>query len=110
LSGLKTELEPLPDKGLIARYENWHLAGENMSRLSLHVHADDVATAKRDELVKAVAALRNDRDPLSLASLNEAVSKIAASIGLVGYASNAKCFYDPLETVVDASFYSLSDD
>ena len=107
LISLMTDAELSPEKGLIARIENWHLAGENMGRLALHVHGDTLAQTKGDELITAVAALRNNRDPMSLDALNDAVAAIGKAHGLAAYASNAKCFFDPLETVVDTSFYAL---
>ncbi len=77
-----------------------------MTRLALHVHGDDAARAHEDALVSAIAGLQDGGIPLSLEDLNARIKAIAGEYGLTGYASNAKCISDPLDTIVDVSLYA----
>lgn len=91
---------------LMVRHETWPVGGDSIPKLSLHVHGDDDARAHASELAEAVESLRAHDTPLTLAALDKAVRGVAARFGLTGVATKARCMEDPLETVVDVSFYS----
>lgn len=76
-----------------------------MGRLALHLHGDDAARVKVHQIIEGVGRLADRRDPLDLAALNVEIRSIARSLGLMGYAANAKCVANPLTAIVDTSFF-----
>lgn len=99
------ETAPPDDPTLIGRFKLWQLAGESMPRLALHIHADHAAKRNSEQIIEAVGKLKSGDEFLSLGQLDEAVKAIAEPMGLTARASNRRCGPDPLETVVDLSFY-----
>jgi hypothetical protein len=106
VGALRDPAERATDPTLIVRFTDWYVAGESMSRLALHVHGDDAARTHADRIVEAIGGLRDRKDPLSLDELDDEVRAIADSLGLTGRASSARCTPDPLETVVDTTFFA----
>jgi hypothetical protein len=97
---------PPVDPTLIARFENWHIEGDTIPKLALHLHGDEAARAQADELVRQISNL-NASVRLTLDQLDQRVREISESLGLSGYAVDpARCVYDPLHTVVDVSVFT----